>query len=394
MGMHEHLGPSAGDTEANERRTETGRIRVKDMEPMEQQEIDRSSAMVEAADASEHYGINGRILVSIQAGDMNYMIADVARDPRFPVSTIIMDGPLQPDESGQITRGYVPVSTGEFVNVGRLYHADQLSYSDEVSRRHFAVSLKEGNPVVHNYEPANGTHLVWYEQAAAAPVKSEHDASRTQMAVDRIRDSADYRGPDAHSPYGYYVDRQIIGRDTQQIEGGVYLGGTAREAVTVDGDSPALREVYRGLLGRIQESPPSDMRGVLVAIKDVVSEAMPYDADKAEAISEAYYGDKLIDLGEYVRQQAGVCRHQNLLAAWLAEKLVHDGILPPAGVAVERNTVPDMGGTHAWATFKGGEEPIVIDASQDFVGTKQEARDRGLWEYSLPTDLPYAPKVE
>jgi hypothetical protein len=94
-------------------------------------------------------------------------------------------------------------------------------------------------------------------------------------------------------------------------------------------------------------------------------------------------------LSVFVRRGFGVCRHQGLLAAYLLERLVDDGILQ-GHAGVERNELPDAGGGHAWAIFHTSNESIVVDPAMGFLGTKDEARREGHHEYALDTDLPYA----
>lgn len=69
----------------------------------------------------------------------------------------------------------------------------------------------------------------------------------------------------------------------------------------------------------------------------------------------------------------------------MLQRLVEDGTLK-GRVRIERNTIPEYGGTHAWASFisPDGNE-YVIDAAQDYVGTKKEAQTRNKsWDYYLP----------
>jgi len=43
---------------------------------------------------------------------------------------------------------------------------------------------------------------------------------------------------------------------------------------------------------------------------------------------------------------------------------------------LERNTIADFGGTHAWAMFVSPESRrgLVVDPAQGFVGTKKDGR--------------------
>ena len=112
---------------------------------------------------------------------------------------------------------------------------------------------------------------------------------------------------------------------------------------------------------------------------------MKYDGDAVEELSATYAGDLNVSIGEYIEKGIGVCRHQGLLAAYIVEKMISDGKL--AGKAkVERNTIQEFGGSHAWATFEAEDgTEYVIDAAQNFVGKKQDARKIArAWDYYLP----------
>ncbi len=171
------------------------------------------------------------------------------------------------------------------------------------------------------------------------------------------------------------------------------MGGSAREAIVVDGKSAAVKQVYANIASDLQLSIERNdtllTRAVLLKVMREVQEVMPYDEQRAEYISWEHHDDKLIGLSTYVKERAGVCRHQGLLAAYLIERLIKDDYMT-GSVGIERNTVEVMGGTHAWAVYKtlvnGTEEVIVVDPAQRFVGTKVQAQSEGRWEYRLTTD--------
>lgn len=76
------------------------------------------------------------------------------------------------------------------------------------------------------------------------------------------------------------------------------------------------------------------------------------------------------------------------MAAYLIECAIKDGHLP-GSVGVERNSIPTKG-AHAWAIYRPlnnvSEQDRVIDPARGFVGTRSEARRRGVWEYEVPSD--------
>lgn len=213
------------------------------------------------------------------------------------------------------------------------------------------------------------------------------------MGVDRISDQARYRQPDMWAPYGYFEDKHIIGRQSQRINGGVYLGGSQREAIVVDDVAdPRLKAIAGGFLyehskrsiwQRVVGAPAPSTVETLTQIKDFVRRVMPYDGQKTEEFSRQFSGDRVVSLGEYPTRGFGVCRQEGLMGAYLAEQVASVGRL--SGYAgMERDTQEDFGGTQGWGTFTDSRsgELYVIDSAQDFVGTKAEARQQpGRWPY-------------
>ncbi len=293
-------------------------------------------------------------------------------------------------------------------------YGDNFTYDKGVAKEHFVVSYavtEEGEEVleVANMDNKKTTVVESNQEAvnqaepAPAPkwgnqqpeqdlLRPKADSHRTKYSVDRIAQerAEDYREPDENAPYGYYKDRPILGRDSRSVMNGVYLGGSAREAIVVNADSILLRAAYRDLKEKIEkQAMHGDIRGMLTAAREMVAKVMPYDGDKVDKISAKYNGDQLVNIDEYILKKAGVCRHQGLFSAYMIERLINDGYLSGT-VGVERNTVIEHGGSHGWAVFtpaeSGDEDKIVVDAAQGFVGTKQRALEEGRWRYALATE--------
>lgn len=154
-----------------------------------------------------------------------------------------------------------------------------------------------------------------------------------------------------------------------------------------------MKHVYDSVASELRQIIGIDrtlpIRDILKIVMNKVKEVMPYDGLKTESISRQYNGDMLVGLSTFINEHAGVCRHQGLLAAYIIENLIREGLMTGA-VGVERNTVKEIGGTHAWAVFKTkvdeDEELFVVDPAQSFVGTKAEALNEGRWKYRLNSD--------
>jgi hypothetical protein len=95
----------------------------------------------------------------------------------------------------------------------------------------------------------------------------------------------------------------------------------ARGAIVVDGRSDALRHVYdevsAELQGSFRRGETMPVQAILLKVMHKVQEVMPYDGPNAERISYEHHGDKLVGLSTFLKEKAGVCRHQCLLAAYI-----------------------------------------------------------------------------
>lgn len=345
-------------------------------------------------------GIIGRLVAEISAGGKIFRIIDTRKSDPKNGFYIIDDTYSRGD-----MRGHVGVDMSGPVTIGRRHHADRFDYPMTVSGEHFKVEytrrVADGEEVLYvsNMKPRNPTYVTAHlangdDVPQSIPSRLFRiDDTRTETAEDRIQLNANYGQKDETAPYGYYMNYPILGRRSQVVDGGVYLGGSSREAIVVDGKSEILKNVYKTLLQELQSSFRRSEtlvpQQVLIKVMFAVQQSMPYDGPKTEGISLEHYGDKLIGLSTYVKEKAGVCRHQGLLAAYLIEGLIQDGYLA-GSVGVERNTVEDLGGTHAWAIFKPKTEiartAIVVDPAQSFVGTKMQAEQEQRWAYRLSTD--------
>jgi len=221
---------------------------------------------------------------------------------------------------------------------------------------------------------------------------------RTDLGEERVAGTGSFRGyvpPHDYTPpmgserRGYYGGRHIIGHDSR-INGGVYIGGTAREAIVVDDsrdNSSLLRDSYAKLRHAIVRTSPLRYRWrnkvpvahALKAAYDYTQQLIPYDLDATHKITDAYPSDQKLDITKFIG--GGVCRHQALLAGYFTEKMIDEGLLN-GEVHVERNST--TAGAHAWVKYTPSSgEVYFIDPAQQFIGTAREAAS-AQWDYTLP----------
>lgn len=360
--------------------------------PDEQVQVDLDVPLADSQEMYRRLGLRGDLVATVNAGSKSFLIVDT-RNTGSNRDFLIADETF----SKESRTGFKGVLEDEPVVIGRGHYTDRFSYPATVSREHFEVLYSDESLFVRNLRPTNKTtitaHLAAEPQPKELLLRHVVEDIRTHQVEDRMQAHPNFGEKDETAPYGYYMNHPILGRASKSVDGGVYLGGSAREAIVVDGKSVAMKQVYEGVASELRQSFERNetlpMRAILLRVMHKVQEVMPYDGRKTEDISRQHHGDKLIGLSTYLKERAGVCRHQGLLAAYIIENLIKDGHMLGA-VGVERNTVEDMGGTHAWAVYKtrskGAEEVIVVDPAQSFVGTKAQAQREGRWEYRLTTD--------
>lgn len=122
------------------------------------------------------------------------------------------------------------------------------------------------------------------------------------------------------------------------------------------------------------------------AISTVVNEVFPRWNGVVEAeqeLSNSFSG-KLMDIGENIRAQVGVCEHMTLVAAYVMERLIDEGYLR-GKVSVDRNYIPERKASHTWVryTSKGGKV-FILDIAKGVSGSMTEAMAKNKWDYRRP----------
>lgn len=366
------------------------------LELTDEVQIDIDSPLPNSSDVLDRLNLQGQLVAEINAGGKLFFLID-NRSTAANRDFILADE----DYSAEDGKGYKGFGIGQALVIGQSKFKDKFFYPRSVSENHFGIAYTSDGLIVRNLQEDNLTIVnARIIRSSHEEVESLHTPSasdgRTAVLEGRLEEDPRFSEKDEHAPYGYFEGLPIIGRDSPTLDGGVYLGGTAREALVADGQSETMKALYAKISADIRsaypENGPLPLIGVLEKVMEGVKKAMPHYGSEEEAISSRYYGDQLVPISTYVEAGAGVCRHRGVAAAltiaFLSEKLVADGFIPGT-IGVERNNNRAQG-AHGWAIYKAmiGNRPlsIVIDPMQGFVGTKERARREDRWEYLLSTD--------
>ncbi len=219
--------------------------------------------------------------------------------------------------------------------------------------------------------------------------KQRPEWNRTRLVENRVKKTGFYEEKGVFRKEKFFQGRPIIGRD-RKVDGGVYLGGSEREAVVADGKKdPAIEEVYQELKRRRMQAQTqrgvSFKEGLLEEVWRLVRQVMPYNEQKVQNIVESLpKPDTKIYLSAFIG--GGVCRHQALLTAYLLERLSEEKLVG-GKVSVDRNYVPGKGG-HAWVRYENSVGDVfILDPAQNYIGRLDEmSEERDRWFYERPED--------
>lgn len=216
--------------------------------------------------------------------------------------------------------------------------------------------------------------------------------NKSELAFDRlniIRDDSFFEDKEQVTDEPVYQGRRVISRD-KPINGGVYLGGSAREAIVVDDsrENSQLLQMYTSFLKDFEKiiaiDPDTLINERLKMLFEFVREKMPYNENNVNHINSQLKPDQKVGLERFLGD-GGVCRHQGLFAAYLLEKLITEGKMS-GQVSVDRNYVPGLGG-HGWARYTAANgEVYIIDAAQQYVGKLREIKPGIQWFYNRPNE--------
>ena len=269
----------------------------------------------------------------------------------------------------------------------------------------------------HRSEPGHGgardSDVVPSEEASAA-LETEiiveslsngwsAQAGNTQHVMARLGNNAGFVPPtpgDPTTPYGRYLGRPIIGRDSR-IDGGVYIGRKPREAIVVDMAAPGLLDnVYQDWLKELQRAAPLwpwqhvtlgkkravqrlMHRHIANLCRDLVHRVLPFDRQVVAkvALEHTLGPDDKVRLDVYLRRRGGVCRHQVCLLGAVLERLTDEG-WAEGKVSIDRKFVPKQY-SHAWVRWTDSDGKVwILDAAQDVWGPLDAFEPERRWFYA------------
>lgn len=358
------------------------------LKPRQKYTFDLNNRLLDSDIIALNFGIEAPAIAAIVAGGKEFMILDTRGIPEeINADFLVIDDEFDRSKN----HGYKGIRRGDSLTFGRSHFQDRFRYPSMSSRDHFQLNYDGKKLVLRNLKPTNKTSIVTVWKQDETPSFEIND----QMTVDaerRLKEAGLHVSGDETAPYGFYKGHPILGRQSKHINNSVYVGRYSREAIVVDGENKELDSIYQRLHKSLTDSQePNTILDTYYVLKSVMLTTqlhLPYEASKTYQISSQYSSDQLVGLSKFVEEKAGVCRHQALLASYLLERLIKDGLLV-GRTAVERNAIPDAGGAHAWAIFSPieSDKKIVIDATHSFVGTKEKALEQNLWRYEVSDDV-------
>lgn len=209
--------------------------------------------------------------------------------------------------------------------------------------------------------------------------------NKTQVMTDRLRKEGKI---EAVGGKDFYLGRPLIHRDSE-VDGGVYLGQSEREAIVVDSQKySGIRELYAVAKNKATENGRVRKDLVLEAVLQTVRDAMPKQDEKATKEIAKRYGaenDGKITLDVFIDEHTGVCRHDALACAAILEQFKKEGIID-GKPSVDRNS-NHLGG-HAWCRYTNSRgEVIILDVAQKFLGKLKDATEQNRWAYERPENF-------
>lgn len=229
----------------------------------------------------------------------------------------------------------------------------------------------------------NAGSLAELTQARFHPAEDTSQASwnRTIRAKERLVPG---HHPDLNA---VFANRIIIERDSR-IAGGVYVGGSGREAIVVDWKQPELNKLYNNLTRAIRSSEHKDQNTALAGVFFFVRDAFPnLSESKTDKLIKGLNlrPDKKVHIDYFIANGTGVCRHVAACCAVLIERLIDEGYLK-GKVSIDRNTIAQKG-AHAWCRFTDSKgEVIILDVMHDYAGRLSKTAAKANWDYFRPED--------
>jgi hypothetical protein len=197
----------------------------------------------------------------------------------------------------------------------------------------------------------------------------------------------------------------VIGHDSP-VRGGVYTGLYGGEALIVNPykNPEEYDRYYREAAARLPVGGLATDQHVLQATFDTVLENMPYDTNEVEVDKiladlsptgqrEDFVDGTKVELGIFMFEGVGVCRHQTLAAVALLEMFRDDGRLTGA-TSTDRSQRNRLAGRwpfrrrqsdgHAWGRYTDLSGNVtILDVASEYIGPPE---GDGRWDYRRPEE--------
>lgn len=264
--------------------------------------------------------------------------------------------------------------------------------SQRMSRQHLVIGVRDGQVVLTSLA-SRGTYV-----ATDTPKISEHISSA--YTVSGLEEAQRQGALVADGYSGQHKKLDVLNRNKPVIDGSVDLRayGSGREANVVDSTDPSYERLYDILYGALRHNLGEARKhtagqytdaDVMQAAYDAVRQVMKYDLEAVNAIIDREIiksGSRDINLGSFMREGVGICRHMALAAAWVLNHAAERGLLSRRASAVsEANSVPEKQSGHEWARYTSADGTIyIVDAAYEYVGPLAdvpglEAKGHPLW---------------
>ncbi|MDB5169521.1 MAG: hypothetical protein JWO41_877 [Candidatus Saccharibacteria bacterium] len=220
-----------------------------------------------------------------------------------------------------------------------------------------------------------------------------HTIKADELARERgmLQERPDESGADTAEVARIFANRERVSRNTTDFEGKVDIRSwvAGDEAIVIERKS--LPAGYNKLNNAFYQraSQATNNREIIKSIYDAVGDTMDYDLPFTTVQSDALTSNhRKINLGVYLDEGKGVCRHMSLAAAWLGSELSKQGIVKGVFTSEvnQRELKNGEGSTerdaHQWTRYTGIDgQVLILDPAQKFFGTLEEAYDRKGWDY-------------
>lgn len=258
-------------------------------------------------------------------------------------------------------------------------------YPEYVSPNHVQISV-EGNAVVLRDTSENGT---WVSPNAEMEPEDEYVAFHTLNNIAKAAQDG-YLDQD-----GKFQGRDVVTRNTTMggknpeatVDIRALAGGAEATVVDAIRAGELEKQGYNKLTAAFYErlerarlaagNAPLEAKTIAELIYETVSAGITYDPEYADATAalvakNSNNGSNKVNLGWYLYDGKGVCRHMALASAWLGGELVDKGLLR-GRVTAEVNQRLTDNLAHEWARFTDDfGEVYIIDPAQNYFGKLED----------------------